>query len=334
MSEICKILKSLSDLKPSDSAILCTLVSVKGSSYRRPGARLLIINNCLTAGNISGGCLEEDILFHANQVNNTGIAHVVTYDTTNENDLVWGVGLGCNGIVSILVEKLDFKRLPINNLYQNIKDEKSIELVCVHDVNLKDKSLLGTYIRENCNKLLLNNAFIQTLIPPHHLIIFGAGNDAIVLHNLAYELGWTITIADPRPAYATSDRFPKARAIIGSSSHSLVAQANIKPEYSCVVMTHHYIHDLPVLKDLLSSPCGYIGLLGPKKRAEKILNDIASEGLAITQLMKERLHAPVGLNLGGDTPQSVALSIISEIQAYLSRRDARPLRERNEPIHS
>jgi xanthine/CO dehydrogenase XdhC/CoxF family maturation factor len=334
MSEICTIFNHLADLKPSDSAILCTLVSVKGSSYRRPGARLLIVNNCRIAGNVSGGCLEEDLMFHANQVSITGIAQVVKYDTTNENDLVWGVGLGCNGIVHVLVEKLDLNRLPVNDLYQNLQDEKSIELVCIHDEQLNDKSLLGTYIRNNCNTSLLKNAFIQTLAPPHHLVIFGAGNDAIVLHTLAHELGWTITIADPRPAYATKDRFPKARAIIGSSSHSLVAQANIKPEYSCVVMTHHYIHDLPVLKDLLSSPCGYIGLLGPKKRAEKILNDIASEGLAITQLMKERLHAPVGLNLGGDTPQSVALSIIAEIQAYLSRRDARPLRERNEPIHS
>lgn len=334
MSEICTILEHLADLKPSDTAVLCTLVSVEGSSYRRPGARLLIINNCKITGNVSGGCLEEDLLLHANIVSTTGIPRLVMYDTTNENDLVWGIGLGCNGIVRVLVEKINLNRLPVSNLYQDLKHNKSIELISVYDEELKDKSLLGTYIRNNCNTTLQKNAFIQVIPPPYHLVIFGAGDDAIVLHNLASELGWTITVADPRPTYATALRFPKATHIISGPNHTLVDQTKIKDPYLCVVMTHHYIHDLPILRDLLASSCNYIGLLGPKKRAEKILADITKEGISITPEMRERLHAPVGLNLGGDTPQTVALSIVAEIQAFLTRCDARPLRERNEPIHN
>jgi len=98
-------------------------------------------------------------------------------------------------------------------------------------------------------------------------------------------------------------------------------------------MTHHYIHDVPLLRDLVRRPLAFLGLLGPKKRAKKILDDLEAGGLELTAKMRSNLHAPVGLDIGGETPEEVALSIVAEIQAVLAGRNGRPLRERRKPIH-
>jgi len=332
MSEIYSIVKYLASLTESQTAVLCTLVSVQGSSYRRPGARLLIINGSLRIGSISGGCLEEDLIVHSKRVVQSGLPEVVIYDTTEENDIVWGVGLGCNGVVHILLERINPEAAWIKDLDGKLRHGKSGELVCIYRAS--DKSLLGTTIRDNLAPDLILNAYIQVISPPQELVIFGAGDDAVSLYNLAHELGWEVTIADQRPALATQGRFPLAKSIVVASSHELVSKLSIKSGSVCVIMSHHYVHDLPVLKGLLASSCSYIGLLGPKKRAEKLLSDVRSEGLMITQPMLDRLYAPVGLNLGGDTPQTVALCIVAEIQAFLTKCDAKPLKYRNEPIHT
>jgi xanthine/CO dehydrogenase XdhC/CoxF family maturation factor len=175
--------------------------------------------------------------------------------------------------------------------------------------------------------------FVETVGPPTALIIFGAGNDAQPLARFAAELGWHVTIADPRAAFATAARFPTADALVVAPADQLAVMLNPKPGTLVVVMTHHYVHDVPLLHALLSRPLAYLGLLGPKKRAEKILADLAADRLPITPEQRARLHAPVGLDLGADSPEQVALSILAEMQATLSGRNARPLRERTRPIH-
>jgi xanthine/CO dehydrogenase XdhC/CoxF family maturation factor len=175
--------------------------------------------------------------------------------------------------------------------------------------------------------------FLNMIAPPTALIIFGAGDDAQPFARFAKELGWHVTIADPRPAFATAARFPTADALLVGAADQLVGTVAPGDDALAVVMTHHYVHDLPILRSLLKRPLAYLGLLGPKKRAEKILADLTAEGMTITPEQRARLHAPVGLDLGADSPEQVALSILAEMQASLSGRDARPLRERTRPIH-
>ena len=151
--------------------------------------------------------------------------------------------------------------------------------------------------------------------------------------SFAKELGWQVTIVDPRPAFATPERFPAADAVIVARPEEAPARLALGADTLAVIMTHHYRHDLPLLRALLPRPLAYLGLLGPRKRTEKILSDLVADGFALTPGMRARLHAPVGLDLGADNPGEVALAILAEMQSVLSGRDARPLRDRRKPIH-
>jgi xanthine/CO dehydrogenase XdhC/CoxF family maturation factor len=175
--------------------------------------------------------------------------------------------------------------------------------------------------------------FVNEIPPPTALVIFGAGDDAQPLARLAHELGWNVTVADPRAAFTTKERFPTANTLVVGPAADLVNLTSPDAESLTVIMTHHYVHDVPLLRALLPRQLTYLGLLGPKKRAERILSDIGRDGLAVTDAMRNQVRAPVGLDLGADTPEEVALAIVAEIQAVLGGRDARPLRERNRPIH-
>jgi xanthine dehydrogenase accessory factor len=340
MKEICAILEHLT-APDSAGGVLATLVAVKGSSYRRPGARLLVTAEGLAIGSISGGCLEEDVIARARIVADSGQTELVTYDTTSENDLIWGVGLGCHGVVEVLLEKISPRAAWITTLASNLRGERATELATVWR-NSADPAgqsspplRLGSYLAAALPSLPGSAAvFFQRVRPPSSLVIFGAGNDVLPLVRFAKELGWHVTVADPRPAFATAARFPGADAIVVAPATELVTRAGPGPDALAVVMTHHYIHDLPLIRALLPRPLTYLGLLGPRQRAEKILADLARDGVELTPETRGRLHAPVGLNLGAETPAEVALAILAEMQAALAGRDARPLSELNRPIHA
>lgn len=311
--------------------VLATLVSVAGSSYRRPGARLLVTAGGRRIGSISGGCLEEDVMARAARVRETGVPEVAVYDTTSENDLVWGVGLGCHGVVQVLLEKLPPQPAWVGRLATNLRERHPTRLAVRHAGG--ECSTWGTRLADDIAAGSESGCFLQTIAPPSALVLFGAGDDALPLVRLAKELGWHVTIADPRAALATAERFPQADAFVVGPAENLVALADPGTDALAVVMTHHYVHDVPVLGALLARRLAYVGLLGPKKRTERILSDLAKGGLDVTPEMRARLHAPIGLDLGADSPEEVALSIMAEIQAGLARRNARPLRERTQPIH-
>lgn len=320
-------------LAPSAPAfVLATLVSVEGSSYRRPGARLLVSSDGKRIGSISGGCLEEDVMARAARVHANGKPDAVVYDTTSENDLVWGVGLGCHGVVRVLLEKLPVAPPWAAALAKNFAARRPTAVAVVHDG--PDPALWGTRLAAPGDCADPGALFLETIAPPTALAIFGAGDDAQPLAHLAQELGWRVTIADPRAAFATATRFPGAHALVTAPADQLVAKVAPDAATLAVVMTHHYVHDVPILRDLLTRPLAYLGLLGPRKRAEKILADLAQAGTTVSDEQRARLHAPVGLDLGADSPEQVALSMLAEMQASLTRRDARPLRERTRPIHA
>jgi xanthine dehydrogenase accessory factor len=364
MKELLRIASALrASLQP---AVLATLVKAEGSSYRRTGARLLLRDSGPRLGSISGGCLEEDLAAHAATILTTGQSRTVIYDTTGENDLVWGAGLGCHGIVHVLLERVAGLP-PALAFIESAWTRREAAVLATVFRSQGETSPAGTVfaasengqswradapLAERIAEPALNilrtqrsdtlalpslpgapEVFLEFLPPPPALTIFGAGDDAQPLVHLAAELGWLVTVIDSRSAYATAARFPSAHAVLVAPPAEAVAASALDARSLAVVMTHRYLDDVPILRDLLPRPLAYLGLLGPKKRAEKILADLTREGLVLTPHDHARLHAPVGLDLGGSTPEDVALAILAEMQAVRSARDARPLRERTKPIH-
>ena len=312
--------------------VLATLVSVEGSSYRRPGARLLLKPDRTRIGSISGGCLEEDLIARALQVAENGEATLVTYDTTLENDLVWGVGLGCHGVVKILLERLPSRPLWAERLAENFLHCRPTSLRVIWAAT--DINRLGTSLAAPETKLPAGtSAFDENLLPPVRLAIFGAGDDAQPLAKMAKDVGWHVSVADPRAEFVTLARFPSADALVVAPAAELVARTNPPADSLAVVMTHRYVQDVPILRGLCNRPLAYLGLLGPKKRADQIILELRADGPSTGLDRLAQLHAPVGLDLGAETPEEVALSIVAEMRATLANRDGRPLRERKRPIH-
>lgn len=308
--------------------------------------------------------MEDDLIERARIVVESGQSDLVVYDTTSENDLVWGVGLGCHGVVHVVLERVS--GLPrLWEIVARAWDQRAVAVVALaFGDQPRLRGALGAAapslgeawqaehapawnFSDNVARALTSQQSHYTsapteassapvlweyLPPPLRLVLFGAGNDAIPLSRLAKELGWRVVVVDPRPAYGTRDRFPLADEV-----HVLAANAAASlawdPWTVAVVMTHHYRFDVPILRALLPLALPYLGLLGPKKRADQILRDLSADGLNFTAEMRARLHAPVGLDLGGSSPETVALAIVAEIEANLNTRDARPLREREGPIH-
>lgn len=336
-------------------AALATLCRVRGSSYRRPGARLLLAADGRSTGAISGGCLEDDLLLRAKAVAASGVAQNVTYDTTAENDLVWGVGLGCHGVVDVVIEPL--ATAPgwaecVSSAFASPYDAAvavgfaggslgtRAALSAGWPGHFRGDEALRAGLQEALKRRSSHYAetaggmvFYEYLPIPTHLLIFGAGDDAQPLCRMAAELGFVVKVVDPRPAYATKERFPAAEAVFVAKANELAKYMAAPERTAAVVMTHHYVHDVPYLRWLLAQPVAYLGLLGPRQRAEKILADLTAEGLAITPEMRARLRAPVGLDLGAETPEAVALAILAEVQAVIAGRDGRPLGERRGAIH-
>jgi xanthine/CO dehydrogenase XdhC/CoxF family maturation factor len=250
MKELAAIVRHLTTRGARDT-VLATLVTVEGSSYRRPGARLLLTADGQRLGSISGGCLEEDVLVRARAVAQSGRPDVVVYDTSSENDLVWGVGLGCHGVVQVLLEKLPAQPAWLDTLAANLEARRPTGLAVVW--RAPDAGLLGTHLDAELPALAAEaGVFRQAIEAPVSLVVFGAGDDAQPLVRLAKEIGWHVTVADARAAFATRERFPAADTLIVGPAAGLVAQAAPGPRALAVVMTHHYVHDVPLLRALLT----------------------------------------------------------------------------------
>lgn len=332
MTELSEIVHSLA-LPETYPAALATLVTVRGSSYRRPGARLLLTADGNHLGSISGGCLEEDLIVHCRAALATGAPKVITYDTTAENDLIWGVGLGCHGVVEILIEPLSKPPAWLETLRENQEARRTTRLWVTHSTDAETNSGAGTRLADALAACPSHGVLDQSIRPPIALHVLGAGDDAKPLVSFASRLGWRVTVADPRPAFAAAARFPRARRVVAMPPAAVRDILAPDEDSAAVIMTHHYIHDLPFLESALPLPYFYVGLLGPRKRAERLLDDLAGKGCSITAAQRARLHGPVGLDLGSDAPEAVAVAIIAEILAIRNARDARPLRERSLPIH-
>ncbi|MEM7714583.1 MAG: XdhC family protein [Cyanobacteria bacterium P01_A01_bin.68] len=366
MKELKNIISAIENLeKNKQAAAIATLVKVSGSTYRSPGARMLISADGNTIGAISGGCLESDIFEKAQAVIESVNPILIKYDTTSEEDMVWGLGLGCQGIAYVLIEPLGqtklqeialIKKCISTRTYGAIATVISVEgksqtqlgqrLLLGDETiinNLSDDNLL-TEVLNDTRAALQNNksilrvydlvnekieVFIEVIQPPLSLIIFGAGYDVLPLLNFSKQLGWDVTIVDNRQREASKKRFAQADKILLSAPDNILENIEITELTAAVVMSHNYLDDLEMLKLLLPSKLKYLGILGPKKRTNRILEELQAEGIT----SDASIYSPVGLDIGADNAEEIALSIVSEIQAVTSQRKAGFLKNRNAPIH-
>ncbi|MEM7580515.1 MAG: XdhC family protein [Cyanobacteria bacterium P01_A01_bin.80] len=366
MKELKNIISAIENLENNDKKIaIATLVKVSGSTYRKPGARMLITADGNTIGSISGGCLESDVFEKSQTVINSENSRVLKYDTTSEEDMIWGLGLGCQGIAYVLIEPLQENQLQeiafIKNCFSNrnygaiataisVKGESEIQLgqrllLSENTIinNLTDDNLLTDVLSdtkvalENHNSILKEyhlasgkiEVFIEVIQPPLSLIVFGAGYDVLPLVNFSKQLGWDVTVVDNRQREASKKRFEQADKIQLSPPDDILENIEITERTVAVVMSHNYLDDLEMLKLLLPSNLNYLGILGPKKRTNRILQELQEEEITVNA----NIYSPVGLDIGADNAEEIALSIIAEIQAVTSQRDAGFLKNRNAPIH-
>ncbi|MDQ1161472.1 xanthine dehydrogenase accessory factor [Chryseobacterium sp. SORGH_AS 447] len=366
MKEINDIIKAYRKAQAEGKkTALATVVKVEGSSYRQPGARMLVTEDGELTGAISGGCLEGDALKKALLAIHQQQNKLITYDTSNDEDSDFGVQLGCNGIVHILFEFIDAEKSNVIDLLTTTAAEwRDSVLTCLFSLERGQKQV-GTVLFYSQNKAWPENnhfealsedmakvlekqtsvvktityknvsyeALIEYIPPAVSLVIAGAGNDVKPLVEIASVMGWEITVAEGRVSHATEKRFPLANNIMVVGADDFVNNI-IVDEYTFVVlMTHNYRYDLTVLKNLLNCRNRYIGVLGPKSKLNRMISDLAEEDVVVSQEQMERIYGPVGLDIGAETSEEIALSVTAEIKAVLEGKKGNSLRYKKEKIH-
>ena len=368
MKEIQEIIKAFEHAQQSgQKSALATVVQVDGSSYRRAGARMLVTEDGQLTGAISGGCLEGDALKKALLAIFQQENKLVTYDTTDEDDLKFGVQLGCNGIVNILFEPINNESPfhPIDFLKQLASERQNTVLVTLFSISGQQQpgtvllfrdTLESTLAVEQQDQLLpileqalqgkrtsvetgvLNdpslNALVEFIPPTVSLVIAGAGNDAQPLVNMASLLGWQLTVVDGRPTHAVQSRFPKADQVLLLKPEQVLAQVPVDEQTVFILMTHNYNYDLALLKLLQQQEVPYIGVLGPKSKLNKMFDELQAQGINWTSEELEKVYSPLGLDIGAETSEEIALSMLAEIKAVLSGTTGASLRYKTTSIHS
>ena len=414
MDELHSIIERLAASPPGQACALATLVHVDGSSYRGVGARALALPDGDTIGLISGGCLEGDLLERAGEVLADGRARTVRYDSNAPEDAWLGLGLGCNGVVDVLLERVQAtdavpagrylplleqarhggRRSALATVYRSpeageigarlalveeplkgapatgapaaeapagaqVADAPAAGTPAVgapaadappppppsrlhHFGNLRpalrealirDLSALLAGGRSHSATYQVEGAPVQVLLelvePPLALTVCGAGPDAEPLVTLAANLGWAPVVFDHRAAFARPERFPGASRVVTGAREEFAAAVPPRAGEVAVLMTHSYPTDLAYLEQLAPRNLRYVGVLGPRRRLERLLDELGERAPAAGAL-----YGPAGLDIGADTPAEIALSIVAEIRAVLAGRGGAPLRDRPEPIHS
>lgn len=370
MSGLNELLRAVhSERDAGRDVVLATVVKVEGSAYRRPGARMLVSRFGRPDGTISGGCLEADVAKKAWWLTENGSA-VRSYSTAEQGDETLSFGLGCNGVVHVLLERIAADRPSdlINALVDVHDSQRPAAIATVigsHPGNelavgsrlvlSSDGALTGELLNTTLAEQLSNDlqstlgcgksalcrypvglnyfdVFLEYVSPPRRLVVFGAGHDAQPLVHMAKLLGWHVSVVDGRSHFARPERFPTAdRVLVGDMSQPF-AYGELVRGAAVAVMTHSLVQDAHWLGEVLhSEPC-YIGQLGPRERTERLLAGILGRRGEIPGL--DRLHYPIGLDLGGDTPESVAMAVLAEIQATLNGRTGGSLRHRSTKVHA
>ena len=346
-------LESLLEHAPRDGGarVLATVVATAGSTYRKPGARMLIMGDGSCYGLLSGGCLEADLGIHARAVLDSGVPRAIEYDMRGPDDILFGSGAGCEGAMRVLLEPAGDGSPAATALAAAGRAGNAGRATCLGAGHESSELALGTYagnatlppyltlaaeraLHERASHIVdfeaggrRNRAFVQFLAPSPSLLICGGGPDAQPVVRAAVALGWQVCVVDHRPAYAAQERFPGA-IVRRADARDLRAAVPIERCHAVVVMSHHLPSDVAYLRALAETGTpGYVGLLGPAARRQRVLQEVGAgaEGL------RARLRGPVGLDIGAVTPEGIALAIVSQIHAWLAAHSDGALLQAEKP---
>jgi xanthine/CO dehydrogenase XdhC/CoxF family maturation factor len=368
MSEMNAIVEAGAALRREGKpGLVATVVRVSGSAFRRPGARMLVSEDGWLAGSVSGGCLEGDVLRRGFWRTEDGPA-VVRYDGSGEDDLGWALGTGCNGVVDLLLERHD----PTSTVDPVVFAEVALcaqqrgALATVFDgasagvpvgarvgvrgdgalvtggasipTSLRDAMLADARVVLELGRSLVRSyafdgglvhALVEAVVPPPRLFVFGTGPDAVAVCDLARTVGWQVFVCEPSVRPSTRIRFHGAAAVLSTQAPDLVARIDASDCASAIVMAHSFDHDRDALAALFGTRVKYIGVLGPRRRTAMMLSELGRDPDG-----DDRVHAPLGLAIGAETPNEIALAAIAEIQAFLSGASGASLRESAGRIHA
>jgi xanthine dehydrogenase accessory factor len=353
-------------------AVLATVIAVDGSAYRRPGARMLLWPDGGGVGSITAGCLEDEVRELASDVLAGGVPRVESWDLTGDDD-VWGLGVGCNGVITVLLEPLGDSYRPVVEA-RNDGEAIGIATVTGGDADVRvgtrahyhpDRGFVvheggddvgdGDFPTEVLDELTEPAAalveggdaetltvetsagsvevFVDGVRPPPELVVFGSGHDVTPVVELATRVDFRVTVVTFRGGRADSGDFAGADEVRSTSPGDVAALREWTADTNVVVMTHNFLDDRIALEQLLETPVEYIGLMGPRKRFAEMCEDLAAEGRPITDAERDRIYTPIGLNLGGDSPNRIAFSIVAEVLAVSNDRTPEHLSDRTDHIH-
>lgn len=337
-----------------EAVVLATVFETAGSTYRKAGAHLLIDAAGDYVGLVSGGCLEGDLALRAKHIIDSGEAQLVSYDMRGPDDQLWGLGAGCEGAMQLLLQRVSSTEqwqplawimdrwahadggsygLVVDPAGDSPRRGALLAWTASGDVSTASaapalahelRAAVSARSREAASPLLRTTSgarvFIGEVPRPRRLLLLGAGPDARPVCELAGFLGWHVTAWDHRSAYADPRHFPRARVVRHAPADELSRELGLDDYSAAVVMSHHLESDGRYLRQLADCRIPYVGLLGPAHRREKLLGDLGPHAA----LLRPRLRAPIGLDLGGRAPEAIALAIVAEIQSVFERRSARP----------
>lgn len=307
------ILKSLSQFNPNFDYVIAIIVETSGSTYRKAGAMMLIEQTKKYWGLLSGGCLEGDIVAHSENVISKKEDHKLVYNMRDESDLLWGMGLGCDGEVSILLKYLPASK----NHYGLFTGLSRLEDGISQQLIIKQDLANTLWMQDATIKSEPNNTQLSfDLIKPHHILICGGSPDVPPVTAISRQIGWKTTVIDHRHESASTKLFPMADTV-QHVKRSEWKKFDLSKFDSAIIMSHQFERDQQYLQLLLNSSLSYIGLLGPSKRRDKLLAECGTQ----FDEQEGRVFGPIGLDIGGSTPETIALAIISEIQAVKNNKN-------------
>jgi xanthine dehydrogenase accessory factor len=354
-------------LEAEGTDVLATIVDVEGNAYRRPGAKMLLDEAGEGVGSITAGCLEDELLAAAGSVRERGRPELVTYDLMEDDEDVWGLGVGCNGIIDVLLEPLTDAYRPAVEAFADGRDVAVLTVLegsgalergdrayyrpdegvlttpdggpatdWPGDLSDPAADLAG---RGRADVLEVGagedrlEVFVDGLAAPSELVVFGSGHDVGPVTELAAKSDFRVTVVGFRGGVDLAERFPDADGTLTTSPGTVDEALDLDERTYAVVMTHNFVDDRLTVETLLDSPVPYVGLMGPTERFEEMLEAVADEGRTFDRDELSPLYTPVGLDLGGGSPYQIAHSIVAEALAVSNDRTPRHLRSREGHIH-
>ncbi|ELY59613.1 XdhC family protein [Natronococcus jeotgali] len=348
---------------------VATIVDVEGTAYRRPGAKMVIESDGTSHGGITAGCLHDPLQKDANAVLESGSSTIVTYDLTNDD--TWGLGLGCNGVIDVLIE-------PVDDSWQQVVDARANREACslvtaiesddpsipvgaravinergsrANDRRIRERTPLPNSViadieadartcatEGSTDRISVSTEageivlVVDGIEPSQRLVVFGSQPDVHPVVRFAARVGLEVTVVTARGGRADDEMFPTADRVLAAHPSNL-SDAGIDGRTSVLIMSHNFVDDRLALEAALDTEAPYIGLMGPRKRFEQLQSDLEEEGVELSKRDHERIATPVGLDLGSDAPVEIALSVVSEIIAVSNGRDGRRLVGQAGPIH-